>query len=85
MTEREQVHRQGLESQVVAGDLRLKGRGQMFAAFALVVSLVVVCVFVFLAHPVEGATLGGAIIIGVVALFLGQRWSPGANQGGADA
>lgn len=78
LAEREQKHRQGLESVVVNKELSFKGRGQTFALTALVASLLVVCLFVYLDHPAAGASFGATVVVGVVALFLGQRLNPGA-------
>jgi len=76
MAEREQEHRQSLETKVVHDDLRLKGRGQVYSLAALALMLAVVVVFGLLGHPVEGAAIGTAIIVAVIAIFHGQKWFP---------
>lgn len=73
MTEKEQAHRHAVENIAVEADIKLKGRGQWFALVALVLSLAVVMAIVWLGHPKSGAALGAAIIVGLVAAFLGQR------------
>lgn len=51
----------------------MKGRGQWFALLALILMLSVVGMMAYWGHPVSAATLGTGVVIGVVALFLGQR------------
>jgi uncharacterized membrane protein len=80
LAEREQAHRHGLESKVVTTELKFKGRGQWFALLALLASLGVVTGFAFIGHPGYGSALGSAVIIGVVALFLGQKWHPNSKR-----
>jgi uncharacterized membrane protein len=79
MAESEQRHRQELEKKVVWSDAALKGRGQFFAIGGLVAALAVVSLFAYLKAPTQGASLGGAVILGIVALFLGQKWFPPKN------
>lgn len=73
MAEREQTHRQSLEVMVVRRQVELNSRGQLFALVALVAMLGLVALIAYWGHPKEATTLGGIIIVGVVALFLGQR------------
>lgn len=81
LAEREQGHRHDLEKTVVRAEAGMKGRGQWFALTALLASLLVVALFAMWGHAAAGATLGSAVIVGVVALFLGQKWSAGNEKG----
>lgn len=87
MAEREQQHRHGLETSVVNKEAGMKSRGQIYALCALVAMLSVVVLLVYWGHPKEGTALGSVIIVGVGALFLGQRWMsssrPDADNGEA--
>lgn len=74
MAERNQSHRQSLETQVVKSDLDFKNRGQALAFVSLVLMLGVVLALAYLGHANEGAWLGAAIIGGVIAIFHGQKW-----------
>lgn len=76
MAEREQVHRQGLETKVVGEDLSIKRSGQLLSLFALFMMLAVVTIFAYLGHPGAGATLGTGVIVAVIAIFHGQKWLP---------
>lgn len=76
MAELEQRHRHELESTAVKGEVRIKGRGQWFALAALVLSLLLVGLFARWGYATAGAGFGTAIIVGLVALFLGQKWIP---------
>ncbi len=76
MTEREQAHRHLLEERAFESGRRSRATGQWLAFAALCLSLLVVCFFCLQGHPTQGATFGGAIIVAIVALFLGQRWLP---------
>ncbi|MCA6286920.1 DUF2335 domain-containing protein [Phenylobacterium sp.] len=76
MAENEQKHRHALETTAIGTEAKIKIRGQWFAISALILSLVVVTVFVALNHPVEGAGFGAAILLGVVAMFLGRHSIP---------
>lgn len=73
MAEREQQHRHSLESVVIRKEATMKGRGQWFALASLFLMLSVVGLMAYWGHPVPAATLGTGVVIGVVALFLGQR------------
>lgn len=73
MAEREQQHRHSLEAVVIHKEATMKGRGQWFALVALILMLSVVGMMAYWGHPVPAATLGTGVVIGVVALFLGQR------------
>ena len=81
MAENEQTHRHGIEDNLVARELGFKVRGQLFAFIGLLVMLGAVLAMSVMGHATAGASLGGAVIIGVVALFLGQRWTPGRGGG----
>jgi uncharacterized membrane protein len=74
LAEAEQAHRHALERKVVERDLEMKARGQWFSLIALIAILSVVVLFAYLGFGAEGAMLGGGVIIGVIALFLGQKW-----------
>ncbi len=76
MTEREQAHRHLLEERAFESNRRSQATGQWLAFAALLLSLLVVCFFCLQGHPTQGASLGGAIIVAIVALFLGRRWLP---------
>ncbi len=76
MAENEQKHRHKLESTAIGTESKIKIRGQWFAMSALILSLFVVTVFVVLNHPVEGAGFGAAILLGIVAMFLGRHSIP---------
>jgi uncharacterized membrane protein len=85
MTEREQAHRHDLQGQAIRADIRLKGRGQLFALAALIMSLLVVALLAYWGHATAAVTLGTGVIVAVVALFLGQRWSPaGRSEAGGE-
>ncbi len=74
MAEREQLHRHSLEGRIVTTETNLRGRGQIFALGALTLTLSVVALFGFLGAAGPGAWMGGTVIVGVVAAFLGQRY-----------
>ncbi len=74
MAETEQSHRHGIETKVISDDVKIKLRGQNFALISLILMLFVVVALAYLGNPVAGAGFGTAVIIGVIALFHGQRW-----------
>ncbi len=84
MAEREQTHRHAIEHHVVTEDVRLKKRSPWFAFVALCAMLAVVGYIAYLGHPTSATALGGGVLIGVVALFLGQRWRPGGSDSEAE-
>lgn len=73
MAEKEQMHRHELETRIVGKEGELKERGQLFALLGLTAMLAIVAWFGYLGQAVAGATLGGAVIVGVVAAFIGPR------------
>jgi uncharacterized membrane protein len=84
LAEAEQAHRHALERRVVERDLEMKARGQWFSLIALIAILSVVVLFAYLGFGAEGAMLGGGVIIGVIALFLGQKWRPQSQDNTPD-
>lgn len=74
MAEVEQRHRHTMEATAIKSDASIKLRGQTLALMALVLLLVVVVLFAYLGHSKEGAALGAAVIVAVVAIFHGQKW-----------
>lgn len=75
MAEREQSHRHSLENNLVTREFDLRGRGQLLAIFALILLLIVVAFLAYLGDTVSAAALGGATIVGVVAIFVtGKRY-----------
>lgn len=84
MAEREQAHRQGLENTVVAKESGMRDRGQAFALVALLAMLAIVALLAYWHYPTQATTLGGTIILGVIALFLGQRFLPKSKDNDGD-
>ena len=80
MAEKEQSHRQALENKVVAGELKLKSRGQQFALASLIVMLVVIALIAYWGHAVAATTIGTSVVVGVVALFLQQHGKRAENS-----
>jgi uncharacterized membrane protein len=74
MAERNQEHRHTQEALVVKRGLGFQDRGQWFALGGLVLTLGTVIAMTGLGHATAAASFGGAVTVGVVAVFLGQRF-----------
>lgn len=82
MAEKEQGHRHGIEKDVVSREIGFKTSGQLYAFLGLLVMLGSVLAMALMGHAAAGASLGSAVIVGVVAVFLGQKW---VKSGGSAA
>jgi uncharacterized membrane protein len=68
--ELEQKHRHEMNEKIFKAEKGLKVWGQILAFLALLVMLSVVVFMVYMGAPTAAATLGAAIIVGVVATFV---------------
>ena len=87
MAEREQEHaitaqQKALESDIRAREatLRLQNRGQSFALTVVFVSLGVAVVLALMGHDGPAAAIGGVMLGGVAAAFLGARFISPAGK-----
>lgn len=84
MAEKEQGHRHGIEKDLIRREIGFKSRGQLFAFLGLLVMLAAVLAMAIMGHAAAGASLGAAVIGGVVAVFLGQKWVSGDSKSSKD-
>ncbi|MGB0835372.1 MAG: DUF2335 domain-containing protein [Psychrobium sp.] len=74
MAEKEQSHRHGIEKTAVTGAIEKDKRSQNYALFAIVFLSLICGGLIYGGHDVAGTVLGGATLVGLVALFItGKR------------
>lgn len=68
--EKQSDHRMQLESKALDADIRSRYLGQVLAAIIACTFLVGGCYFAVKGHPVEGATVAGGSVLGLVTVFI---------------